>query len=204
MNKITLLITFIAILTSCSKDENLLPVQQQSDNPSLKVSGTWYYLDNIEETKYNIKKSDFYQYHQNAWYLAPEDNGIVTHTRYNLGELKVANDGTGYLKSNIIPNDMLFPFRPWGSTENYDFIFTFTMTDYLINNNTVKFDLYYVSCTNDTTFFTSTFDIVTTTSNNRIKLEQEYNGNYYNRSISYELENTLNGNIQFLAEEKYK
>lgn len=204
MNKITLLITFIAILTSCSKDENLLPVQQQSDNPSLKVSGIWYYLDNIEETKYNIKKSDFYQYHQNAWYLAPEDNGIVTHTRYNLGELKVANDGTGYLKSNIIPNDMLFPFRPWGSTENYDFIFTFTMTDYLINNNTVKFDLYYVSCTNDTTFFTSTFDIVTTTSNNRIKLEQEYNGNYYNRSISYELENTLNGNIQFLAEEKYK
>jgi len=204
MNKITLLITFIAILTSCSKDENLLPVQQQSDNPSLKVSGTWYYLDNIEETKYNIKKSDFYQYHQNAWYLAPEDNGIVTHTRYNLGELKVANDGTGYLKSNIIPNDMLFPFRPWGSTENYDFIFTFTMTDYLINNNTVKFDLYYVSCTNDTTFFTSTFDIVTTTSNNRIKLEQEYNGNYYNRSISYELENTLNGNIQFLVEEKYK
>ena len=204
MNKITLLITFITILTSCSKDENLLPVQQQSDNPSLKVSGIWYYLDNIEETKYNIKKSDFYQYHQNAWYLAPEDNGIVTHTRYNLGELKVANDGTGYLKSNIIPNDMLFPFRPWGSTENYDFIFTFTMTDYLINNNTVKFDLYYVSCTNDTTFFTSTFDIVTTTSNNRIKLEQEYNGNYYNRSISYELENTLNGNIQFLAEEKYK
>ena len=158
----------------------------------------------LKETKYNIKKSDFYQYHQNAWYLAPEDNGIVTHTRYNLGELKVANDGTGYLKSNIIPNDMLFPFRPWGSTENYDFIFTFTMTDYLINNNTVKFDLYYVSCTNDTTFFTSTFDIVTTTSNNRIKLEQEYNGNYYNRSISYELENTLNGNIQFLAEEKYK
>ena len=204
MKQTTLLIAIIAILTSCSKDENLLPVQQQSDNPSLKVSGIWYYLDNIEETKYNIKKSDFYQYHQNAWYLAPEDNGIVTHTRYNLGELKVANDGTGYLKSNIIPNDMLFPFRPWGSTENYDFIFTFTMTDYLINNNTVKFDLYYVSCTNDTTFFTSTFDIVTTTSNNRIKLEQEYNGNYYNRSISYELENTLNGNIQFLAEEKYK
>ena len=54
MKQTTLLIAIIAILTSCSKDENLLPVQQQSDNPSLKVSGIWYYLDNIEETKYNI------------------------------------------------------------------------------------------------------------------------------------------------------
>tara|TARA_R110002012_G_scaffold122036_1_gene271811 strand:- start:322 stop:936 length:615 start_codon:yes stop_codon:yes gene_type:complete len=204
MKKTTLLIAIIAILTSCSKEEDLLPVQQQSDNPSLKTSYNYYNLTTIEEAVYKVKKSDFYQYHQNAWYLAPEDNGIVTHTRYNLGELKVANDGTGYLKSNIIPNDMIFPFRPWGSTENYDFIFTFTMTDYLINNNTVKFDLYYVSCTNDTTFFTSTFDIVTISTNNRIKLEQEYNDSYYNRSISYELENTSNGNIQVLVEEKYK
>tara|TARA_R110001592_G_scaffold319898_1_gene597722 strand:+ start:674 stop:1288 length:615 start_codon:yes stop_codon:yes gene_type:complete len=204
MKKTTLLIAIIAILTSCSKEEDLLPIQQQSDNPSLKTSYNYYNLTTIEEAEYKIKKSDFYQYHQNAWYLAPEDNGIITHTRYNLGELKVTNDGTGYLKSNIIPNDMIFPFRPWGSTENYDFIFTFTMTNYLINNNTIKFDLYYVSCANDTTFFTSTFDIVTTSSNNRIKLEQEYNDSYYNRNISYELENTLNGNIQLLVEKKHR
>ena len=203
MKKTTLLIAFIAILTSCSKNEDLLPVQQPND-PSLKTSYNYYNLTTIEEAEYKIKRSTLYQYHQNAWYLAPENNDIITYTRYNLGEIKVANDGTGYLKSNIIPNDMVFPFRPWGSATNYNFVFTFTMTNYLVNNNTVEFDLYYVSCNNDTTFFTSTFDIVTTSSNNRIKLEQEYNGSYWDRSISYELENISNGNIQILAEEKHK
>ena len=190
MKKTTLLIAFIAILTSCSKDKDLLPVQQQPDNPSLTTSQDQHFLYNIEETHYNIKVAEFYQYHQNATYIPAEQNDIVEHFYYNKGGLKVTNDGTGYLKSNIIPNDMTFPFRPWGSAENYDFVFNFTMTDYSINNNTVIFDLYIVPCVGDTTFFTSTMKIVTLPIDNRIRLEQIYDGNNWDRQISYELEKT--------------
>ena len=189
MKKTTLLIAFIAILTSCSKDKDLLPVQQQPDNPSLTTSQDQHFLYNIEETHYNIKVAEFYQYHQNAWYI-PGDNYVIEYTRYNLGELKVANDGTGYLKSNIIPNNMTFPFRPWGSTTNYNHVFTFTMTDYTINNDIIVFDLYIVPCVGDTTFFTSTMKIVTLPIDNRIRLEQIYDGNNWDRQISYELEKT--------------
>ena len=100
-----------------------------------------------------------------------------------------------------MPNDMAFPFRPWGSTTNYNFIFTFTMTDYLINNDTIIFDLYSVSCNNDTTFFTSTFKVIPTSVNNRIGLEQVYSGSFWDRQIIYELEKT-NGGINVLAAEK--
>ena len=200
MRKTTLFIAIIALLTACSKDENLLPIPQSPNDPALRTSNNQGLLYNIEETHYSIKTSDFYQYHQNAWYT-PGDNDIIEHTRYNLGEIKVSNDGTGYLKSNIMPNDMAFPFRPWGSTTNYNFIFTFTMTDYLINNDTIIFDLYSVSCNNDTTFFTSTFKVIPTSVNNRIGLEQVYSGSFWDRQIIYELEKT-NGGINVLAAEK--
>ena len=77
MKKTTLLIAFIAILTSCSKDKDLLPVQQQPDNPSLRTSQDQHFLYNIEETHYNIKVAEFYQYHQNATYIPAEQNDIV-------------------------------------------------------------------------------------------------------------------------------
>ena len=200
MKKTTLFIAIIALLTACSKDENLLPVPQSPNDPSLRTSNNQGLLYTIEETHYTIKTSDFYQYHQNAWYI-PGDNYIIEHTRYNLGELKVANDGTGYLKSNIIPNDLTFPFRPWGSATNYNFVFTFTMTDYSVSNDTVRFDLYSVSCNNDTTFYTSTFKIVPSSVINRIRLEQVYGGSFWDRQIIYELEKT-NGGINVLAAEK--
>ena len=73
------------------------------------------------------------------------------------------------------------------------------MTDYSLSNDSVSFDLYYVSCANDTTFFTSTFKIITTSTNNTITLEQYYNGNWWNRTISYELEKKSNEDIQVLA-----
>ena len=204
MKETMLFIAIIALLTSCSKDEDLLPVQQSPNTPSFKTSNNQCFLSTIEETCYKIKTANFYQYHQNAWYTAGNNDTTITYTRYNLGALKVANDGTGYLKSNIIPNDMTFPFRPWGSSTNYNFVFNFIMTDYSVNNNTVIFDLYYVSCTNDTTFFTSAFNIITTSTNNKIRLEQSYEGSYWRRNISYELENTSNRNIQSLLEKKHK
>jgi len=105
MKNITLLFALIAILTSCSKNEDLLPVPPNPNDPSLRTSSDQYFLYTIEEDIYSIKTSNFHQYHENAYYLAPESNDIITYTRYNLGELKVANDGTGYLKSNVIPND---------------------------------------------------------------------------------------------------
>jgi len=204
MKKTTLLFALIAILSSCSKNEDLLPVPPNPNDPSLRTSSDQHFLYTVEEDKYSIKTSNFYQYHEDAYYLAPESNDVVTYTRYNLGGLKVANDGTGYLKSNVIPNDLTFPFRPWGSSQNYNFVFTFTMTDYTLSNDSVSFDLYYVSCINDTTFFTSTFKIVPTSTNNTIVLEQYYTcpplyGNWWNRTISYELEKTSNGDIQILA-----
>ena len=176
MKQTTLLIAIIAILTSCSKEEELLPVPQQNNN-----------LNIIEETKYKIKISDFYQYHQDAYYIAPENNDVLTYTRYNLGEIKIAKDGTGYIKSNIMPNDLTWPVRPWGSSEDYNFIFDFTMTDYSLNNDTIIFDLYIVPCSGDTIFFTSTFKI-TPIKDGIINLEQNYEGSYWNRSIVYELE----------------
>jgi len=201
MKKSTLLIAIIALLTACSKDENLLPVPQSPNDPSLRTSNNQGLLYNIEETHYKIKSSDFYQYHLNAPYI-PGDNNVIKHIRYDLGELKVAKDGTGYLKSNIYPNDMTFPFRPWGSSTNYNNIFNFTMTDYNISNDTIVFDLYIIPCNNDTTFFTSTMKIIPTSINNRIRLEQVYGGSYWDRNISYELEKTSNGNIQLLVEKK--
>ncbi len=200
MEKTTLFIVIIALLTACSKDENLLPVQQSPNNPSLRVNNQ-NPLYTLEKAHYNIKTSYFYQYHLGASYI-PGDSNEIEHIRHNLGELKVANDGTGYLKSNIYPNDMTWPFRPWGSSTNYNGIFNFTMTDYTVSNDTVKFDLYIVSCNNDTTFFTSTMKIIPISTNNRIRLSQIYVGGYWDREISYELEKTSNGNIQFLAEEK--
>ena len=176
MKQTTLLIAIIAILTSCSKEEELLPVPQQNNN-----------LNIIEETEYKIKISDFYQYHQDAYYIAPENNDVLTYTRYNLGEIKIAKDGTGYIKSNIMPNDLTWPVRPWGSSEDYNFIFDFTMTDYSLNNDTIIFDLYIVPCSGDTIFFTSTFKI-TPIKDGIINLEQNYEGSYWNRSIVYELE----------------
>ena len=49
MKKTTLFIAIIAILTSCNKDENLLPVQQSPDNPSLRTSQNQHFLYNIED-----------------------------------------------------------------------------------------------------------------------------------------------------------
>ena len=137
--------------------------------------------------EYKIKIYDFYQYHQDAYYIAPENNDILTYTRYNLGEIKIAKDGTGYMKSNVMPNDLTWPVRPWGSSEDYNFIFDFTMTDYSLNNDTIIFDLYIVPCSGDTIFFTSTFKI-TPIKDGIINLEQNYEGSYWNRSIVYELE----------------
>tara|TARA_R110001632_G_scaffold231934_1_gene371483 strand:+ start:519 stop:1130 length:612 start_codon:yes stop_codon:yes gene_type:complete len=202
MKKTTLLIAFIAIPTSCSKDKDLLPVQQQPDNPSLRTSQDQHFLYNIEETHYNIKVAEFYQYHQNATYIPAEQNDIVEHFYYNKGGLKVANDGTGYLKSNIYPNDLLFPFRPWGSSTDYNHVFTFTMTDYTISNDIIVFDLYIVSCNGDTTSFNSTMKIIPLAIDNRIRLEQVCGGVNWDRNISYELEKTTNGNIHFLAEKQ--
>ena len=75
MRKTTLFIAIIALLTACSKDENLLPIPQSPNDPALRTSNNQGLLYNIEETHYSIKTSDFYQYHQNAWYT-PGDNDI--------------------------------------------------------------------------------------------------------------------------------
>ena len=64
MRKTTLFIAIIALLTACSKDENLLPIPQSPNDPALRTSNNQGLLYNIEETHYSIKTSDFYQYHQ--------------------------------------------------------------------------------------------------------------------------------------------
>jgi len=201
IKKTTLFISIIALLTACDKNEDLLPLSSQQ-NPSYRTSNNQGFLYTIEKAHYNIKSADFYQYHLNASYISPGDSNTIEHISYDKGELKVANDGTGYLKSNIYPNDMIFPFRPWGSSSNYNQIFNFTITDYSINNDTVVFDLYIVPCNGDTTFFTSTMKIIPLPLNNKIRLEQIYGGIYWDRKVIYELEKTTNGGIKVLVEKK--
>ena len=55
MKNITLLFALIAILTSCSKNEDLLPVPPNPNDPSLRTSSDQYFLYTIEEdNKYYI------------------------------------------------------------------------------------------------------------------------------------------------------
>ena len=168
-------------------------------------NGTW-----VESSETHLSHSNFVVFDHGGATGDIDNDGdmdvVITELNGKTGTALwcLMNDGTGYLKSNVIPNDLTFPFRPWGSAENHNKIFTFTMTDYSLNNDSVSFDLYYVSCANDTTFFTSTFKIITTSTNNTITLEQYYTcpplyGNWWNRTISYELEKKSNEDIQILA-----
>jgi len=134
---------------------------------------------------YDIKEATLYQYDENGTYTFGVT--LITHQRVDVGQIHLSNSGGGYFHSNIFPeggfndgnplhpSDVYPPTRPWGSSENYDFVFPFGMIGYIINEEKTHahFSLYNINCDGDTMYFNSSLEIVPTMeSDNTIRLEQ--------------------------------
>tara|TARA_B100000287_G_scaffold418228_1_gene454909 strand:- start:738 stop:1430 length:693 start_codon:yes stop_codon:yes gene_type:complete len=206
-----LLLASVVILSSCSKEDDLLtPIpnppntNQSTDTNSTNVTGndttTTTSLDtehlsdeslsnstvlNLEGSRYNVTYSSFYLRNRFPICAIPNDTTIFEENiNSGVEEVYFSNNGDGYLRTKTYPLDYTEPFYNVYIV-GYPYYFEQSMTGYELQNNKIIVDVQQVSNNGNTFKYKITFDIIESTDT---KLVIENTGRWLeepNPSIGY-------------------